>query len=95
MIEDASGGADGEVGAALEGAVEGREQLGAVHPAVRRRRARVGATALHARLHSRREELVNECRALASQLGGEALWLEKVQLGTVALQRPVQQRAQR
>jgi DNA repair exonuclease SbcCD nuclease subunit len=41
-----------------------------------------GACSAHTRLHAEREHWVQECRALATGLGGAGVWLEKVSLKT-------------
>ena len=50
-----------------------------------------GSSEAHGRLHARREALVAECRSLAVTVGGDALWLEKVQVDTSPLPAPAQE----
>jgi hypothetical protein len=41
-----------------------------------------GTTALHSSLQKRSEQWIQECRALATGLGGAGLWLEKISIKT-------------
>lgn len=43
-----------------------------------------GATTAHDALQANLEQLVNDCRSLAGQLGGEQVWLEQVRLETTS-----------
>lgn len=41
-----------------------------------------GVCPIHARLQAAPDQLINECRALANAIGGEAMWIEKVLIET-------------
>ncbi|BCU08106.1 metallophosphoesterase family protein [Allochromatium tepidum] len=72
-LEEVYARAEQRLSAALESA-DGRLA------AVRLRFA--GVCAVHSRLQAVQDHVINDCRALANALGGEAMWLEKVLIET-------------
>ncbi|MCK7578287.1 MAG: DNA repair exonuclease [Chromatiales bacterium] len=56
-----------------------------------------GVCAVHPRLRAAQDQVINECRALANAIGGEAMWVEKVLIETrrepSAAERPVRDEA--
>lgn len=41
-----------------------------------------GACSAHARIRAAREQVINNCRAIASTVGGEAIWIEQIRIAT-------------